>query len=558
MWSNGQTTATATNLPAGTHSVTITDANGCTSSELITITEPAELLTTTSVVDSVSCFGFSDGSATVSVSGGTPGYSYLWGNGQTSATAVGLVAGTYVVTVTDANGCTATDNITLSQPVQLSVTASVLQDVSCNGGTDGQAIATVSGGRPAFSYLWTNGQTTATATNLSATTHTVTVTDAGGCTATASATPTEPPALTVSLAVSSAVSCNGAADGAITATPAGGTPTYSYVWSDGQTTATATGLTAGTYSVTITDANGCTSTNSLTLTEPTALTASASMTQSASCNGATDGEALATASGGTAPYSYLWSDGQTTATATNLAAGVYTVTVTDANGCQVTATVSINNVIPWSASLFQTGLIDCFGDATASVSVNITGGAGSNPFTYLWSNGQTTATATNLPAGTHSVTITDANGCTSSELITITEPAELLTTTSVVDSVSCFGFSDGSATVSVSGGTPGYSYLWGNGQTSATAVGLVAGTYVVTVTDANGCTATDNITLSQPVQLSVTASVLQDVSCNGGTDGQAIATVSGGRPAFSYLWTNGQTTATATNLSATTHTVTVN
>ena len=557
LWSNGQTGTSATNLPAGTHSVTITDANGCTSSELITISQPTQLITSTSVVDSVSCFGFSDGSVTVTVSGGTPAYNYLWGNGQTAATAVGLTSGAYNVTVTDANGCTATDNINLSQPAQLNATASVLQDVSCNGGTDGQIMVTASGGRPGYSYLWTNGQTTATAINLTATTHTVTVTDAGGCTATASATPTEPPALTVSLAVSSVVSCNGAADGAITATPAGGTPAYSYVWSDGQTTATATGLTAGTYSVTITDANGCTTTSSLTLTEPTALTASASMTQSASCNGATDGEAQATASGGTAPYSYLWSDGQTTATATNLAAGVYTVTVTDANGCQVTATVSINNVIPWSASLFQTGLIDCFGDATASVSVNITGGAGSNPFTYLWSNGQTTATATNLPAGTHSVTITDANGCTSSELITITEPAELLTTTSVVDSVSCFGFSDGSATVSVSGGTPGYSYLWGNGQTSATAVGLVAGTYVVTVTDANGCTATDNITLSQPVQLSVTASVLQDVSCNGGTDGQAIATVSGGRPAFSYLWTNGQTTATATNLSATTHTVTV-
>ena len=557
LWSDGQTTTTAFNLPAGTHSVTITDNNGCTSSELITISQPTQLSTTTTLVDSISCFGFSDGSATVVVTGGMPSYSYLWGNGQTNATAVGLAAGTYVVTVTDANGCSATDNITLTQPIQLNATASVLQDVSCNGGNDGQAMVTASGGRPSYTYLWTNGQTTATATNLSATTHTVTVTDAGGCTATATATPSEPQALTVSLSISSAISCNGVSDGEVTATPAGGTAGYTYLWSDGQTSATATGLAAGSYSVTITDANGCTATNTINVTEPTLLTASATMTQAASCNGVADGEALATASGGTAPYSYLWSNGQTTATATGLVAGVYNVTVTDAGGCQQTANVSINNVIPWTATLNQTSTIDCFGDATATVSTIITGGNGSNPFSYLWSDGQTSATASNLPAGTHSVTITDRNGCTASEIITITEPAELLANASVVDSVSCFGFSDGSASVSVVGGTPAYSYLWGNGQTGATAIGLVAGTYVVTVTDANGCTATDNITLSQPAQLSATASVLQDVSCNGGNDGQAVVTASGGRPGYTYLWNNGQTTATATNLSATTYTATV-
>jgi hypothetical protein len=283
-----------------------------------------------------SCFGGNDGEASVSVNGGTAPYTYLWSDGQTTATATGLTAGTYTVTVTDANDCSVSESITLTEPTEL-LAEVVAGSIDCFGESDATATVTASGGTPPYTYLWDDpaSQTTATATGLPAGTYQVTVTDSQGCIVVESITIVEPAALELTID-SDDVLCFGESTGSATANVSGGTPDYTYLWSDGQTTQIATGLAAGTYEVTVTDANGCEITESITITQPEEILLSTATTD-ANCSDSDDGTATVTATGGTAPYSYLWSDGQTTQTAIGLAAGDYSVTVTDTNGCEATA-----------------------------------------------------------------------------------------------------------------------------------------------------------------------------------------------------------------------------
>ncbi|WBM73112.1 gliding motility-associated C-terminal domain-containing protein [Saprospira grandis] len=579
LWDDGQTTATATNLSASaSFCVTVTDANGCTISSCVTINEPGAAHTVAGTVaapyngEEISCAGACDGSATAAGAGGTSPYTYVWSDGQTTATATGLCAGTYTVTSTDANGCTATASVTVDDPATLTA-SSVGTDVSCNAGTDGTATVTAVGGTGAYSYLWDDGQTTATATNLSASaSFCVTVTDANGCTISSCVTINEPGAAhTVAGTVAAPyngeeISCAGACDGSATAAGAGGTSPYTYVWSDGQTTATATGLCAGTYTVTSTDANGCTATASVTVDDPATLTASSAGTD-VSCNAGTDGTATVTAVGGTGAYSYLWDDGQTTATATNLSASAsFCVTVTDANGCTISSCVTINEpgaahtVAGTVAAPYNGEEISCAGACDGSATA--AGAGGTSPYTYVWSDGQTTATATGLCAGTYTVTSTDANGCTATASVTVDDPATLTASSAGTD-VSCNAGTDGTATVTAVGGTGAYSYLWDDGQTTATATNLSASaSFCVTVTDANGCTISSCVTINEPGAAHTVAGTVaapyngEEISCAGACDGSATAAGAGGTSPYTYVWSDGQTTATATGLCAGTYTVT--
>ncbi|MBK8846394.1 MAG: hypothetical protein IPO27_07545 [Bacteroidetes bacterium] len=440
-------------------------------------------VTCTTTGTSALCFGGATGTATSTPAGGTGPYTYLWNDGaaQTTATATGLSAGTYTVTVTDNNGCTSTCSYTVTEPTALTCVGSGT-NVSCNGGNNGTATSPPAGGTSPYTYLWSNGQTNATATGLIAGTYTATVTDANGCTTSCSYPVTEPAVLTC-VGSGTNVSCNGGNNGTATSTPAGGTSPYTYLWSNGQTNATATGLIAGTYTATVTDANGCTTSCSYPVTEPAVLTCVGSGTN-VSCNGGNNGTAISTPTGGTSPYTYLWSNGQTNATATGLIAGTYTSTVTDANGC----TTSCSYTVAEPAALTCVGSgtnVSCNGGNNGTATSTPAGGT--SPYTYLWSNGQTDATATGLIAGTYTATVTDANGCTTSCSYPVTEPAALTCVGSGTN-VSCNGGNNGTATSTPAGGTSPYTYLWSNGQTDATATGLIAGTYTATVTDANGCT----------------------------------------------------------------------
>jgi hypothetical protein len=562
-WSpSGGTAATATGLAAGSYTVTVTDANGCTATRNYTLTQPSAISTATGSQTNVSCNGGTNGSASVSPSGGTPGYTYSWSpSGGTAATATGLAAGSYTVTVTDANGCTATRNYTLTQPSAISTATGSQTNVSCNGGTNGSASVSPSGGTPGYTYSWSpSGGTAATATGLAAGSYTVTVTDANGCTATRNYTLTQPSAISTATGSQTNVSCNGGTNGSASVSPSGGTPGYTYSWSpSGGTAATATGLAAGSYTVTVTDANGCTATRNYTLTQPSAISTATGSQTNVSCNGGTNGSASVSPSGGTPGYTYSWSpSGGTAATATGLAAGSYTVTVTDANGCTATRNYTLTQPSAISTATGSQTNVSCNGGTNGSASVSPSGGTPG--YTYSWSpSGGTAATATGLAAGSYTVTVTDANGCTATRNYTLTQPSVISTATGSQTNVSCNGGTNGSASVSPSGGTPGYTYSWSpSGGTAATATGLAAGSYTVTVTDANGCTATRNYTLTQPSAISTATGSQTNIPCNGGTNGSASVSPSGGTPGYTYSWSpSGGTAATATGLAAGSYTVTV-
>ncbi|SMP36639.1 SprB repeat-containing protein, partial [Chryseobacterium profundimaris] len=400
-----------------------------------------------------------------------------------------------------------------------------------------------------------SGGTAATATGLSAGTYTVTVTDANACTLTRTFTITQPASAVSGTTVVTNVACNGASNGAINLTPAGGTAPYTFNWGGGITTEDRTGLAAGTYTVTITDANGCTGTVNATVTQPASAVSGTTVVTNVACNGASNGAINLTPAGGTAPYTFNWGGGITTEDRTGLAAGTYTVTITDANGCTGTVNATVTQPTALSATTSQTN-IACNGGSTGVATVNVSGGTA--PYTYSWSpSGGTAATATGLSAGTYTVTVTDANACTLTRTFTITQPASAVSGTTVVTNVACNGASNGSINLTPAGGTAPYTFNWGGGITTEDRTGLAAGTYTVTITDANGCTGTVNATVTQPTALSATTSQT-NIACNGGSTGVATVNVSGGTAPYTYSWAPfGGTAATATGLSAGTYTVTV-
>ncbi len=544
-WNNGQSTATATGLSNGTYTVTIADANGCTSSKTVSITQPTAVTAAASAT-AATC-NASNATASVTASGGTGALTYSWSNGQTNASATGLSAGTYTVTVTDNNGCTKTATATVTSTGGGTANIASTTNVLCNGGLNGSATASITGGTSPYTYSWSNGQATGTATGLSAGVYTVTVTDANGCTSITTVNITQPVQLSAGISGWSNPNCTGGNNGTASATANGGTGTITYSWSTGGTGNSISGLGAGTYTVTSTDANNCVQTASVVVSQPTLLVLGISGQTNVLCNGGFTGTSTASSSGGSGSSQYLWSNGQTTATATGLSAGTYTVTVTDVNGCTQTAAVTITEP---SAINPQTSSINAnCGASNGSASVLASGGTGI--LTYSWSNGQTTTIATGLSAGTYTVTVTDNNGCTKTATASVTNTGAGTASISSVTNVSCNGGNNGMASSTISGGTSPYTFSWSNGQTVQNVIGLSAGSYTITITDANGCIATQTIAITEPPLLVLGASAVA-ASCQG-SDGSASASASGGKAAYVYSWSNGGTTAAISNLSAGTY-----
>ena len=410
-WGGGVTTEDRTGLAAGTYNVTITDANGCTQTASATLTQ-ATALAIAATPTNINCFGSSTGAINISVSGGTSPYTYNWDGGITSQNRTGLAAGTYNLTVTDANSCTKTTSITLTQPAGALTLSTSITNISCGIGT-GAINLTASNGTSPYTYNWGGGVTTEDRTGLTVGTYTVTVTDANGCTATISPTVTQTTAATLTTSVAN-ISCFGGT-GAINLTATGGSP-FTYNWGGGVTTEDRTGLAAGTYTVTVTNAQGCTSTTSATVTTPSVLALSATATN-ANCIGSSTGAINLTVAGGTSPYTYNWGGGVTTEDRSSIAAGIYTVTVTDVNGCTAILSRTITQPTALNLSTIITQ-VTCVGGSDGAIDLTVTGSTA--PYTYNWGGGITTQDRTGLGAGTYSVTVTDANGCTATTGATLT------------------------------------------------------------------------------------------------------------------------------------------
>jgi len=558
-WSTGGVSSIENNLAAGNHSVTVTDFNGCQVIIPYTISQPAQIIITPTVTNST-C-GSSDGQVSTTVTGGNSPYTYSWNTNpiQTTATAFNLSAGVYTVTVTDANSCSQNLTVNVNDVGGPSITITSFTDVSCNGGNDGTANSSISGGTPPYNYNWSPvGGTSPNATNLSAGIASVTVTDTNGCTSSQNVTINEPTPISGSISKTD-VSCNGESDGTASVSINGGTPPYSYNWSPaGGTNATATGLIAGNYTCTITDSKGCIIQKNSTINEPLVLSSSVISVTNVSCNGGNDGSATVTGIDGTSGYTYNWLPyGGTSPTSIGLIAGNYTVSITDANGCQVNQLVNISEppVLGLSITSVNPG---CFGGNDGSLTANVT--SGTTPYSYFWSpNGGTTSTINNLSTGNYSVLVSDANGCQQTLSATLTNPS-VISLTTTTSSVTCNGGNDGTATVNVSGGTPSYVYSWNTSpvQTTATATGLIAGNYNVIVTDANNCTGQATVNVTEPAPININVITQIDVSCSGGNDGSASVSVGGGSPPFTYNWIpTGGNGAAANNLVAGNYTVVV-
>ena len=551
----GGNAATASGLVPGTYTINVKDANNCTLSSTVSITQPVALSATISGTN-VSCNAGTNGVANVTVSGGTGAYTYSWTpTGGTAATASGLGANSYTVTVKDANLCTITRTIALTEPTALTAVASQT-NVTCNGANNGAASIVVSGGTGAYTYSWVPaGGTASTASGLAPNNYTVTVKDANNCSIARSYTITEP-ALLAATVSNTNIACNGAANGIATAAVSGGTGAYSYTWAPtGGNAATASGLVPGTYTVTVKDANNCTLSRTVSITQPAALSATISGTN-ISCGGGTNGTASVSVSGGTGAYTYSWTpSGGTAATATGLGANNYTVTVKDANLCTLTRTIALTEPAAMTAVTSQTNL-SCNGSNNGAASITVSGGTGA--YTYSWTpSGGTGSAATGLAANNYTVTVKDANNCSIARTYTITQPA-VLTVAMSHTNITCNGASNGMAAASVSGGTGAYTYSWTPGVAITSLVtGLNAGTYTVVVTDANLCQATGTVTITQPTALTATSSQT-NVVCNGGANAAASVTVTGGTGAYSYTWNpTGGNASSASGLMAGNYSVTV-
>jgi gliding motility-associated-like protein len=416
----GGNTSTINNLAAGTYNVVITDGVGCLIVDSFLVTQPTQVVPN-AVSTNALCFGALTGSASAAPSGGTPGYTYNWsGGGGTNANAVGLGAGQYIVTVTDAQGCIARDTVQILQPTQV-VASSTMVPALCNGQASGSATGSAVGGTPGYIYSWTpSGQSTITATNLAAGNHTVQVTDLNGCTSTSSITVTQPTALSA-LSTNTNVNCNGGNNGSATVVVSGGTPGYTYAWSpSGGAGATASNLSAGNYTVTITDSHNCTITRSFVILEPQPV-AVVTFSTPEICAGFCNGSANAVGGGGTPPYTFTWNTGATTPSIGSLCAGTYSVTMIDALGCVATGTTIVTaNPSPAASA----GQDQSFCEGAGGVSLNgaASGGSGA-PFYFTWSCntppcGLSCVNCPNPVANptdttTYYLVVTDVNGCAS-------------------------------------------------------------------------------------------------------------------------------------------------
>jgi gliding motility-associated-like protein len=485
---------TQSNLAPGTYTVNVTDANNCPGSTTVTITAPSAI--TASATSTPASCGATNGTATVTASGGTGTLTYSWSpSGGTGATASNLASGSYTVTVTDQNACQTTANVTVTASGGPTLSTSNVNNVTCFGQTNGTATVNATGGTAPYTYSWSPGNLTgATQSNLGAGTYTVSVTDATPCTATITVTITAPSQMTFTSS-STPASC-GATDGSASVVVSGGTPGYTYSWSpSGGTGANANNLSSGAYVVTITDASSCQITANVIVPSNGGPTLTISNVNSPSCFGGSNGSATVNTTGGTAPFTYAWSPtGGNGETATGLSAGVYTVTVTDADLCVVAETVTINN--PAQMIVTSSIISENCGASDGQISTTVTGGTA--PYTYAWSpSGQTTSTLTNVPTGTYSVTVTDANACTISETYVVPVTGGII----INVSPSFTSVTQGDSVQLTASGAVSYTWTPTTGLSCTDcsnpyATPMETTTYTVTGVDANGCTGEAEVTVT--------------------------------------------------------------
>jgi gliding motility-associated-like protein len=554
-WTGGLSGSNPMNVAPGTYSVTVSDSAtpACTNVRSVTINTTTAITMVGTVVHT-SC-GMNNGSISVSPSGGAGPYTYAWSNGNNTNNPTGLSSGNYTVTVSDSGSpaCTATDSYIVNPSTGITLTPSSTP-TTC-GLNNGTISIVPSGGTPPYSYNWTGGLAGQNPTGVAAGTYTVTVTGSGNPACTAETIVTIAPSSAVQLSLTPVNASCGQINGTINTSVTGGSPGYSYNWTGGLTGSNPVNVPQGTYTVTVTDSGtpACTDVETVTITTTTAVSLTESITHT-TC-GLNNGSITVTPANGTAPYTYVWSNGNNTNNPTGLASGNYTVTVSDSGSpaCTVVGNYTVN---PTTAiTLSPVWVPTSCGLNNGSITLNPAGGT--PPYNYNWTGGLTGPNPTNVASGTYTVTVTGSGtpACTATASVII-NPSTGITASGSVTQPIC-GASNGEILVSVSGGNAPYTYNWSGGLSGSNPTGLNSGTYFVTVSDNSSpaCTFTTSFNVNTSSDLSMT-SVENDPTC-GLNNGSIQLTVTGGTAPYTYTWTNGLTGSNPVDLSPGLYTLTV-
>lgn len=551
-----KTDSLAFNLPAGNYSVTVTDSRDSIASTSYVLGQPSAI-NLNAVATNVSCFptdGISNnGSINLSVTGGTTtgGYTYNWeailgsGVNATAEDQTTLTSGTYAVYVKDDNLCEASDTFTIVEPDKITFGLTLVTDETIPPGGNGAINLTVSGGNPAFGYLWTRagGFTSISEdlTNIIGGAYKIEITDSKSCTTDTTFLVLNTTLLIAYITSTTDVDCKGANSGSASVGVINGTGPYTYVWKNNLgnvvngDSPTLTNVPADFYRVKVTDnSNGKMDSTSVQIYEPAlALSANVLVGNELLCSGDLNGVADLTVIGGTLPYSFLWSNNNTTEDLLNIGEGTYAVTVTDEHGCIVTDEVTLEGKTALDINIVEIDPILCNGDLSGTLSATATGGEGSK--IYIWDDpgNQTEQTATSLEAGTYTVTATDQNGCSITDIYTLDEPDILSLAETHLDA-SCTGNADGIINLIPTGGTIAYNYAWSNGQISQDISNLAPNDYSVTVTDANNCIDSLSVTIVQAPPVIIQTIDITDASCFGYDDGGITITATGGSGVYQY------------------------
>lgn len=551
LWSNNGSASSISNLSPGIYSVIVTDGANCVAEDSVIVNGGGCNLQFDSVITTnISCFGASNGNVSIFLSGGSTPYSYNWSNGSMQPQIINLIPKNYSVTVSDGGNCFKDSSFFISEPAPLSISMSATSAL-CFGNHNGTASASIAGGTTPYSYLWcscASGQTSPTATGLGAGNYSVSVSDANSCSINSNIVISQPDTLIVNITTNPA-GCGSNCNGSALSVVSGGTPPFEYFWNTGDGEASVDSLCVGNYSIDILDSNGCTGNNSANIIQASPLQLSIIHPGVVLCEGDTSWLSVSV-SGGSSPYSYLWSNGGISSSITVTSSQQYSVTVTDVPGCSGMASGNHPYNSKPSLTFTQTNT-SCYGVCDATTSPIASGGT--SPFSYSWDNPCLSCPMfTNICEGFHLYTINDSNGCTDTASVFINSPLALKYSLSI-NNVSCSGECDGNVEVFPSGGISPYSYNWSTGSQNPP---TCAGAYTVTVTDANNCSADSSILIVEPEKLVLILSFTPD---SGNSSGTALASPNGGTKPYTWLWntTPPQTDSTATGLAQGNYFVTV-
>lgn len=546
LWSNDSTTQCISNLSGGVYSVTVTDGTCETILDEIVVHEPTVIDTKPSTFEP-SCFDSQDGAITLIVFGGTPLFQYEWSTGATTRDIADLGAGTYIVTITDANDCVFVDTVDLEAPLPLEIHLDSLAGMSCQGLNDGYIKVSGQGGTPPYHFSWNTGSSSPVLPNRTPGIYSVTLTDFNGCLQTASYELTEPEVLVGTVLSVTEPICLGDDTGQIVVGASGGTPPYSYEWNTGDVGDTLENVGVDTFSFVVIDFNGC-QTESI----PVGVNSMSELDLDVTiipplCVGQNDG-AVALSPNGTPPFTYQWERGDTTAQLFNVEVGIYDVTISDGQGCiyDTTIVVEAPQVFDVDLDVFDPS---CFAgmDGVIDLVLNSTGAL---PFTYVWSDGSMDSDRVGIGAGEYSLTITDANGCSfESDTLELVTSLPMAIKIDGIGEILCHGDETGFIEIRTFGGIPPYTYNWNGFQYETEDIyDLPAGEYDLQILDANSCPFDTLFILEEPARLVADIEITVADICESDTTNMLFASATGGTPPYTFLWSNGEMGSTLNNV----------